>query len=53
MLISFSTVAPESGKLNFEVMPYIVVITHPTTGGVTASYAMLGDEEKGSNSQKG
>ncbi|RFP85565.1 acetyl-CoA carboxylase carboxyltransferase subunit beta [Rhodobacteraceae bacterium 63075] len=23
--------------------PYIVVLTHPTTGGVTASYAMLGD----------
>jgi acetyl-CoA carboxylase carboxyl transferase subunit beta len=24
-------------------VPYIVVLTHPTTGGVTASYAMLGD----------
>jgi acetyl-CoA carboxylase carboxyl transferase subunit beta len=24
-------------------LPYIVVITNPTTGGVTASYAMLGD----------
>jgi acetyl-CoA carboxylase carboxyl transferase subunit beta len=24
-------------------LPYIVVMTHPTTGGVTASYAMLGD----------
>ena len=24
-------------------MPYVVVLTHPTTGGVTASYAMLGD----------
>ncbi|QCI96639.1 acetyl-CoA carboxylase, carboxyltransferase subunit beta [Agrobacterium larrymoorei] len=24
-------------------MPYIVVLTNPTTGGVTASYAMLGD----------
>jgi acetyl-CoA carboxylase carboxyl transferase subunit beta len=24
-------------------LPYIVVITDPTTGGVTASYAMLGD----------
>ena len=23
-------------------LPYIVVLTHPTTGGVTASYAMLG-----------
>ncbi|OAP38845.1 acetyl-CoA carboxylase carboxyl transferase subunit beta [Sinorhizobium glycinis] len=24
-------------------LPYIVVLTNPTTGGVTASYAMLGD----------
>src|SRR5450631_702114 len=24
-------------------MPYLVVLTNPTTGGVTASYAMLGD----------
>ena len=24
-------------------LPYIVILTHPTTGGVTASYAMLGD----------
>jgi acetyl-CoA carboxylase carboxyl transferase subunit beta len=24
-------------------LPYIVVMTDPTTGGVTASYAMLGD----------
>jgi len=24
-------------------LPYIVVFTHPTTGGVTASFAMLGD----------
>lgn len=24
-------------------LPYIVVLTHPTTGGVTASFAMLGD----------
>ncbi len=26
-----------------ERIPYIVLLTHPTTGGVTASYAMLGD----------
>ena len=25
------------------VLPYVVVHTNPTTGGVTASYAMLGD----------
>ena len=24
-------------------LPYIVYLTHPTTGGVTASFAMLGD----------
>ena len=24
-------------------MPYIVLLTNPTTGGVTASFAMLGD----------
>ncbi len=24
-------------------LPFIVVLTNPTTGGVTASYAMLGD----------
>jgi acetyl-CoA carboxylase carboxyl transferase subunit beta len=24
-------------------LPYIVVLTDPTTGGITASYAMLGD----------
>ena len=24
-------------------LPYIVVLTHPTTGGVTASFATLGD----------
>ncbi len=29
--------------LNEARLPYIVVLTHPTTGGVTASYAMLGD----------
>jgi acetyl-CoA carboxylase carboxyl transferase subunit beta len=30
-------------KLREARLPYIVVLTHPTTGGVTASYAMLGD----------
>jgi acetyl-CoA carboxylase carboxyl transferase subunit beta len=29
--------------LNAAKLPYIVVLTNPTTGGVTASYAMLGD----------
>ncbi|HFB2048983.1 MAG: acetyl-CoA carboxylase carboxyltransferase subunit beta [Hyphomicrobiaceae bacterium] len=30
-------------KLRDNKLPYIVVLTDPTTGGVTASYAMLGD----------
>jgi acetyl-CoA carboxylase carboxyl transferase subunit beta len=29
--------------LNQNAIPYIVVLTEPTTGGVTASFAMLGD----------
>lgn len=36
-----TTVAVQS--LRDERLPYIVVLTNPTTGGVTASYAMLGD----------
>jgi acetyl-CoA carboxylase carboxyl transferase subunit beta len=30
-------------KLREAGLPYVVVLTDPTTGGVTASYAMLGD----------
>lgn len=30
-------------QLRAAKLPYIVVLTNPTTGGVTASYAMLGD----------
>ena len=30
-------------KLDEAKLPYISVLTDPTTGGVTASYAMLGD----------
>ena len=36
-----TTVAIE--MLRDAALPYIVVLTNPTTGGVTASYAMLGD----------
>ncbi|MCL6229038.1 acetyl-CoA carboxylase, carboxyltransferase subunit beta [Bartonella bilalgolemii] len=36
-----TTVAIE--MIKEEKLPYIVVLTNPTTGGVTASYAMLGD----------
>ena len=35
--LAFNAAFKEAG------LPYIVVLTHPTTGGVTASYAMLGD----------
>lgn len=30
-------------RLKQAALPYIVILTDPTTGGVTASYAMLGD----------
>ena len=30
-------------KLNEAGLPYISVLTHPTTGGVTASFATIGD----------
>ncbi|MEX0912035.1 MAG: acetyl-CoA carboxylase carboxyl transferase subunit beta, partial [Gemmatimonadota bacterium] len=30
-------------RLNEEGIPYISLLTDPTTGGVTASFAMLGD----------
>jgi len=30
-------------RLGEEGLPYISILTHPTTGGVTASFAMLGD----------
>jgi acetyl-CoA carboxylase carboxyl transferase subunit beta len=41
MQLPRTTVAVE--MLNDATLPYIVVLTNPTTGGVTASYAMLGD----------
>ena len=33
----------QQGALRAARLPYIIVLTNPTTGGVTASYAMLGD----------
>ena len=41
MQLTRTTVAVQS--LREAKLPYIVVLTNPTTGGVTASYAMLGD----------
>lgn len=31
------------GKMHEDGLPYISILVHPTTGGVTASYSMLGD----------
>jgi acetyl-CoA carboxylase carboxyl transferase subunit beta len=31
------------GRLHEASLPFISILTHPTTGGVTASYSMLGD----------
>jgi acetyl-CoA carboxylase carboxyl transferase subunit beta len=41
MQLPRTTIAVE--RLRETKKPYIVVLTNPTTGGVTASYAMLGD----------
>jgi acetyl-CoA carboxylase carboxyl transferase subunit beta len=41
MQLPRTTVAVD--RLKEANLPYIVVLTNPTTGGVTASYAMLGD----------
>ena len=41
MLMPRTTVAVN--RLKHANIPYIVVLTNPTTGGVSASYAMLGD----------
>ena len=41
MQMARATLAVE--ELKAEGLPYVVVLTDPTTGGVTASYAMLGD----------
>jgi acetyl-CoA carboxylase carboxyl transferase subunit beta len=41
MQLPRTTVAVQ--ELRAAGLPYIVVLTNPTTGGVTASYAMLGD----------
>src|SRR4029450_10365352 len=41
MQLARTTVAVD--RLKEAGLPYIVVLTNPTTGGVPASYAMLGD----------
>jgi acetyl-CoA carboxylase carboxyl transferase subunit beta len=42
-LMQMAKIAAALGKLHEARIPFISVLTDPTTGGVTASYAMLGD----------
>jgi acetyl-CoA carboxylase carboxyl transferase subunit beta len=42
-LMQLAKVAAALARLDEARLPYISVLTDPTTGGVTASYAMLGD----------
>jgi acetyl-CoA carboxylase carboxyl transferase subunit beta len=42
-LMQMSKTSAALGKLSDAGLPYISVLTHPTTGGVSASLAMLGD----------
>jgi acetyl-CoA carboxylase carboxyl transferase subunit beta len=42
-LMQLAKISAALARLDQEKVPYISVLTDPTTGGVTASYAMLGD----------
>jgi acetyl-CoA carboxylase carboxyl transferase subunit beta len=42
-LMQLAKTSSRLAKLHEEKIPYISIITNPTTGGTTASYAMLGD----------
>ena len=42
-LMQMSRTVLAVNELKKHNLPYIVVLTNPTTGGVTASWAMLGD----------
>jgi acetyl-CoA carboxylase carboxyl transferase subunit beta len=42
-LMQMAKVCVTLARLDRERLPYIAVLTNPTTGGVTASFAMLGD----------
>ena len=42
-LMQLAKISAGLAKLDDEKIPYIAVLTDPTTGGVTASFAMLGD----------
>jgi acetyl-CoA carboxylase carboxyl transferase subunit beta len=42
-LMQLAKISAALARLDEERVPYISVLTDPTTGGVTASFAMLGD----------
>jgi acetyl-CoA carboxylase carboxyl transferase subunit beta len=42
-LMQMAKTAAKIAQLDREKIPYVSLLTDPTTGGVTASYAMLGD----------
>lgn len=42
-LMQMAKIAAALSRLSDEGIPYVSVLTDPTTGGVTASFAMLGD----------
>jgi acetyl-CoA carboxylase carboxyl transferase subunit beta len=42
-LMQMAKIAAALALLDEARLPYISILTHPTTGGVTASFAMLGD----------
>lgn len=42
-LLQMAKTSAKLGELSNAKLPYISLLTDPTTGGVTASYAMLGD----------
>ena len=42
-LMQMAKISGALARLDRERLPYIAVLTDPTTGGVTASFAMLGD----------
>ncbi len=42
-LLQMAKTSAYIGEMNRHSLPYICVLTDPTTGGVTASFAMLGD----------
>ena len=42
-LMQLAKISAALARLDDAKVPYISILTDPTTGGVTASYAMLGD----------